>query len=88
MRQSKNWLPTYCDEACVIIELKGVWTPTKKGKRFCQRHGGMVNTCSHCGKDFHSLRGHTATCGNACRMAKSRANRLQCESVTRGVAAK
>ena len=82
MRKQGNWYPTYCDETCIRITLKGVWTKSKAGKCFCQRHGAMVNTCKNCGRDFHSLRGHTETCVNACRMAYSRAKRVQIESVT------
>jgi predicted nucleic acid-binding Zn-ribbon protein len=82
MRKQSNWFPLYGDENCIEIVLKGTWTATKKGKIFCQRHGAMLATCERCGKRFHSERGHTKTCSNACRKALSRAKRLQIESVT------
>lgn len=40
---------------------------------YCREHSNMqLNTCESCGQLFHTLRKHTKTCSNACRMAKSR----------------
>jgi len=85
MRKKAGWYPLYGDETCIPITMSGVWTKSKKGKVFCQRHGLMLSACENCGKSFHSERGHTKTCSNACRMMlsrKKRANRIQIESVT------
>jgi len=82
MRKKEHGFPLYGDDTCIEIVMRGVWTKTKKGKIFCQRHAAMLSTCENCGRKFHSERGHTQTCSDACRMAKSRANRLQIESVT------
>jgi DNA-directed RNA polymerase subunit RPC12/RpoP len=67
-----NTSNTYCDDSCIRIVMKGVWTKTKAGGVFCQRHGMMINKCHNCGKEFHSDRVHTKTCSNRCRVALSR----------------
>lgn len=82
MRKTAVWYPLYCDDTCIPITLKGIWTATKKGKVYCQKHAAMISTCEYCGKKFHSERGHTATCSGRCRTAKSRAKSLQIGSVT------
>lgn len=86
MRKQKNWFPLYGDETCIPIVMKGVWTSSKAGKTFCQKHGAMLSTCKNCGRKFHSERGHTETCSNKCRMQWSRKQRksVQSESVTGG----
>lgn len=84
MRKKETWFDLYCDGTGARITLKGVWTSTKKDAVFCQKHGAMVMTCERCGKEFHSERSHAKTCSNACRMAQSRTNRVQIESVTGG----
>lgn len=67
---------TDMQDNCVLITLRGVWTKTKAGGTFCQRHGLMVSTCQNpkCGKQFHSERVHSKTCSDKCRKALSRKN--------------
>lgn len=57
----------FVSDQCKVMTL-----PYSDEVRYCQRHACYVMTCDQCGREFHTDRPHTWTCGDKCRKARSR----------------
>lgn len=71
MRNKKEDLPAV-GEGCKQVHVS-VGLYHKTDFTYCREHSNMqLNTCVVCGELFHTMRKHTETCSNKCRMKKSR----------------
>lgn len=71
VRNKKGDLPPVGEGCKQVHALVGLYH--KVDFTYCREHSNMhLNTCVVCGELFHTMRKHTKTCGNKCRMKKSR----------------
>jgi len=63
---------TPVDESCSRVTLHGTGTAGRNDAIWCKRHLAFMVKCVVCGKEFHTARFHTRTCGDVCRKRLSR----------------